>query len=105
MTLQQLEDLCNELAFSDSDTGGTLAALTDTELQAAYVDVLHQYGLELVCGAYENSGWIGELLMIGANEGPIKACAMAFLAILVELDRRCAVTVGKHQSSGHGLCH
>jgi hypothetical protein len=84
MTLQQLEDLCYEIVGSDS----ALAALSDAELQAAYTDVLRQYGLELVCGAYENSGWMGDLLMIGANEGPIKACAMAFLSILVELDRR-----------------
>jgi hypothetical protein len=88
MTLHQLEDLCYELAFSDDDTSAVLAALSDTELQAAYTDVLRQYGLELVCGAYENSGWMGELLMIGANEGPIKACAMAFMAVLLELERR-----------------
>jgi len=88
MTLQQLEDFCYELAFSDTDTSAVLAALSDAELQLAYADVLQQYGLELVCGAYEQSTWMGGLLLIGANEGPIKACAMAFLAILVEMNRR-----------------
>jgi hypothetical protein len=87
MTLQQLEDLCYGIVASDSNTSA-LAALSDAELQAAYMDILRQYGLELVCGAYESSTWMGDLLMIGANEGPIKACAMAFLAILIELDRR-----------------
>jgi hypothetical protein len=88
MTLQQIEDLCYGILDSDSETSAVLAAFSDADLQAAYTDVLRQYGLELVCGAYEYSGWMGDLLMIGANEGPIKACAMAFLAILVELDRR-----------------
>lgn len=86
MNLEQLENLCCDLLASDSDT--MLAALSDSELQDAYVDVLRQYGLELVCGAYDNSTWMGGVLMIAGNEGPIKACAAAFLAILVELDRR-----------------
>jgi hypothetical protein len=88
MTLQQLENLCDELLVSDSETSAFLAALSDTELQNAYVDVLHQYGLELVCGAYEKSTWMNGRLVIAGNEGPIKACAAAFLAILVEMDRR-----------------
>jgi hypothetical protein len=87
MTLHQLEHFCYELLASDTDTN-TLRALSDKELQDAYVDVLHQYGLELVCGAYEHSSWMGDLLMIGANEGPIKACGAAFLAVLVEMERR-----------------
>jgi len=87
MTVQQIEDLCYEIVASDSNTSA-LGALSDAELQDAYADVLRQWSLELAIGAYESSAWIGELLMIGANEGPIKACAMAFLATLVEMDRR-----------------
>jgi hypothetical protein len=85
MTLQFLEELCDELLQPDCERSELLAALSDAELQDAYTDVLHQYGLELVCGAYEHSSWMGELLMIGANEGPIKACSAAFLAVLAEL--------------------
>jgi len=88
MNLQQLENLCYDLLDSDDADTNALAALSDTELKLAYLDVLQQYGLELVCGAYEHSSWMGDLLMIGANEGPIKACAAAFLAILVEFERR-----------------
>lgn len=88
MTLQQLEEFCYELAFSDTDTSAVLAALSDAELQLAYADVLRQYGLELVIGVDEHSSWMGNVLVIGANEGPIKACAMAFLAVMVEMERR-----------------
>jgi hypothetical protein len=89
MTLDQLESLCYELLVSDSDTSAVLAALSDEELQDAYADVLRQYGLELVCGAYDNSHWMSsELLVIGANQGPIVACSAAFQAILLEMSRR-----------------
>ncbi len=87
MTLQQLENFCYELLDSGADTNA-LAALSDAELQDAYTDVLRQYGLELVCGAYEDSTWMGGMLMIAGNEGPIKALAAAFLGVLVEIDRR-----------------
>jgi hypothetical protein len=88
MTLQLLEALCEELLQPDCQRSAVLAALSDAELQDASADVLRQYGLELFCGAYEHSSWMGELLMIAGNEGPIKACAAAFLAVLVEMDRR-----------------
>jgi len=87
MTLQQLETFCYELLATDGGTN-TLTAFTDEELKMAYLDVLQQYGLELVCGAYENSTWMGGTLMIAGNEGPIKACATAFLAVLVEMSKR-----------------
>jgi hypothetical protein len=74
MNLHQLDELCDELL--------------DTELQDAYVDVFHQYGLELVIGAEDKSTWMSELLVIGANQGPIFACAAAFQAILLEMSRR-----------------
>lgn len=90
MTIQQLEKLCDELLLNpDGDRSEILAALSDEELRTAYSDVLRQWGLELCCGAYENSTWMGGVLMIAGNEGPIKASATAFLAILVEFDRRC----------------
>ena len=88
MNLQFLEDLCNELLRSNNERSATLSAMSDAELQVAYADVLRQYGLELVIGVDEHSSWMGDVLVIGANEGPIKACAAAFLAILVEMDRR-----------------
>jgi hypothetical protein len=88
MTLQELEELCCELLQCDSETGAILSAMSDTELQAAHDDVVRQYGLELVIAADEHSNWMGELLIIGANQGQILACQAAFYAILVEMDRR-----------------
>jgi hypothetical protein len=46
---------------------------------------------------------MGGLLMIAGNEGPIKACAAAFLAILVEMDRRGVDRQALH--SGPGAAH
>jgi|SRR5271157_3669831 len=88
MNLQFLEDLCDELLQSDCERNGILAALTDAELQDSYVDVLRQFGLELICGVYEHSSWMSDLLVIGGNQGQIHACQTAFYAILVEMDRR-----------------
>jgi hypothetical protein len=88
MNLEFLEALCNELLQSDCERSAILAALTDAELQDAYVDVSRQFGLELVCGVYEHSHWLSDLLLIGSNLGPIHAAETAFYAILVELDRR-----------------
>jgi hypothetical protein len=89
MNLNFLEDLCDELLQSDCERSAILAALTDAELQHAYVDVLRQFGLELVIGVDEHSSWMSDLLVIGGNQGPIHACQTAFYAILVEMDRRC----------------
>lgn len=86
ITVQQLEDLCIALVQSDSDR--TLAALSDGELQDAYVDVLHQFGLELVIGVDEHSHWMSESLLVYGNQGAIHLCETAFYAILCELDRR-----------------
>jgi hypothetical protein len=88
MTLQQLENLCDELLVSENDTSPMLSAFTDAELLDAYADVLYQYGLELVCGVDEHSRWMSDLLVIGGNQGPIHACQTAFYAVLVEMDRR-----------------
>jgi hypothetical protein len=88
MTLDQLENLCDDLLVSDSDTSEILAALSDEELRTAYSDVLRQWSLELAVGAYENSSWLGDILVIGCNQGPIHASETAFYAILVELGRR-----------------
>jgi hypothetical protein len=65
-----------------------LAALSDGELKDAYLDVLRQLGLELVCGVDSHSHWISEVLVIVANQGPIHAAETAFYAILCEMDRR-----------------
>ena len=89
MNLQWLEDLCAELLQPDCEQSAILAALSNAELQNAYVDVSRQFGLELVCGVYEHSHWIAaDLLLIGSNQGPIHASQTAFYAILVEMDRR-----------------
>ena len=88
MNLEFLEALCNELVQSDCERSAILAALSDAELQDAYVDVLHQFGLELVCGVDTHSHWTCDFLMIVANQGPIHACQTAFYAVLVEMDRR-----------------
>jgi len=88
MTLQQLEDLCNELLVSDGENSMILSAFTDAELLDAYAFVLHQFGMELVCGVYEHSHWMSDLLLIVSNQGPIHAAQTAFYAILVEMDRR-----------------
>ena len=88
MNLTLLEDLCDELLVSDSEASAILLSMSDDELQDAYVDVFHQYGLELVIGAEDKSTWMSDVLVIGANQGPIFACAAAFQAILLEMDRR-----------------
>ena len=88
MNLQFLEDLCNELVQPGCERSAILAALSDAELQDAYVDVSRQFGLELVFGVYEHSHWLSDLLVIGSNLGPIHASQTAFYAILLELDRR-----------------
>jgi hypothetical protein len=88
MNLEFLEALCNELVQSDCERSAILAALSDAELQDAYVDVLHQFGLELVCGVDTHSHWTCDFLMIVANQGPIHAAETAFYAILCEMDRR-----------------
>ena len=90
MNLQFLEDLCDELLQSDNERSAILAALTDAELQAVYVDVLRQFGLELVIGVDddEHSSWMSDSLVIGSNLGPIHASETAFYAILVEMERR-----------------
>jgi hypothetical protein len=88
MTLQQLGQLCDDLLVSECDASPMLSAFTDAELLDAYSFVLLQYGLELVCGAYEKSGWINGQLLICANEGPVLACQTAFAAIRLEMGRR-----------------
>jgi hypothetical protein len=88
MNLKCLEDLCDELLRSDCERSAILAALTDAELKDAYLDVLRQFGLELVCGVDSHSHWMSDFLLIVANQGPIHACETALYAVLVELDRR-----------------
>src|ERR1019366_6492410 len=88
MNLGFLEDLCIELVQSDCDRSELLVALSDAELQDTYLDVLTQFGLELVCGVDENSSWMSDLLVIEGNQGAIHACQTVFYAILVEMDRR-----------------
>ena len=88
MNLTFLEDLCAELLQPDCERSTILAALTDSQLKDAYWDVSRQFSLELLCGVYEHSSWISDLLVIDGNQGPIHASQTAFYAILVELDRR-----------------
>lgn len=88
MTLHELDQLCDELLDPDCERSAILSAMSDAELLSAYVNVFHQYGLELVIGAEEKSTWMSELLVIGANQGPIFACAAAFQALLLEMSRR-----------------
>jgi|BarGraIncu00222A_1022003.scaffolds.fasta_scaffold151396_2 hypothetical protein len=88
MNLQFLEDLCDELLQSDCERSAILAALSDSELQTVYFDILQQLGLELVCGVDSHSHWMFDSLVICTNLGPIHAAETAFYAILVELDRR-----------------
>ena len=88
MDLEFLEALCNELVRSNCERSEILAALTDAELKDAYLDVLRQLGLELVCGVDSHSHWTCDFLMIVANQGPIHACQTAFYAVLVEMERR-----------------
>ena len=88
MNLQFLEDLCNELVQPGCERSATLSAMSDGELERVYVDVLHQFGLELICGLDAHSHWMSDSLVIGSNLGPIHAAETAFYAILVEMDRR-----------------
>ena len=88
MNLKFLEALCTELVQPDCERSAILAALSDGELKDAYLDVLRQLGLELVCGVDSHSHWMSDLLLIAANQGPIHGCQTAFCAILMELERR-----------------
>ena len=88
MNLDSLEALCIELVSSDNDTSAVLAALSDDELQDAYVDVLHQFGLELVIGVDAHSHWMSDSLLIYSNQAAIHLCQTAFYADLCELERR-----------------
>jgi hypothetical protein len=88
MTLKQLNELCAELLDSDSENSAILAAMPDEELQQAMCDAMRQFGLELLIGAEEKSTWMSELLVIGANLGPILDCQAAFRASLFEMSRR-----------------
>jgi hypothetical protein len=88
MNLNFLADLCDELLRSNCERSAILAALSDSELKDVYLDVLRQFGLELVCGVDSHSHWTCDFLMIVANQGPIHACQTAFYAVLVEMERR-----------------
>jgi len=88
MNLQVLEDLCNELLQSEDERSPTLSAMSAADLQTLYVDVLHQFGLELIIGLDAHSHWLSDLLVIVANQRPIHAAETVFYAVLVELDRR-----------------
>jgi len=57
MNLQWLEDLCAELIQPGCERSAILAALSDSELQDAFIDVSRQLGLELVCGVDSHSHW------------------------------------------------
>lgn len=88
MTIHELDELCDELLDPGCERSAILPAMSDSELQTAYVDTFRQYGLELVIGAEEKSNWMSELLVIGFNQGPIFACSAGFQAILLEMSRR-----------------
>ena len=87
MNLNFLAGLCDEL-LQYNERSPTLSAMSDAELQTVYVDVLRQFGLELICGVDIHSHWMNDLLVIVANQGPIHAAETAFYAILCEMDRR-----------------
>jgi hypothetical protein len=97
MTTEQLEQLAHELVNADCicDTSAVLSALSDDELQAAYDDILKQFGLELVIGACDGSDWVGENLVIAANEGSISFLQVAFYAVRLERQRRKAANLGE----------
>lgn len=88
MTLYQLEDLCYRILESDNDTSAVLAAFSDGELQDAYADVLHQWGLELVIGVDAHSHWMSDSLLVYSNQAAIQLCQTAFYAVLCELEKR-----------------
>jgi hypothetical protein len=88
MTLNQLDELCDELLDPDCERSAILSAMSDAELQSAYPDIVRQFGLELVIGTEEQSTWMSDVLVIAANQGPLFACSLAFQAILIEMSRR-----------------
>ena len=95
MTDQQLEQLCDELLSTDiCQTSAVLSALSADELETAYEGILHQYGLELVIGASDDSDWRSGMLVIAANQGSIHFCQTAFYAIRLERQRRKASAFG-----------
>jgi hypothetical protein len=62
--------------------------MSDAELKDTYVDVLQQFGLELVIGVDAHSHWMFDSLIICSNLAPIHAAQTLLYAVLVELDRR-----------------
>ena len=88
MDLNFLEHLCSELVQPGCERSAILAALSDDALKTVYVDVLHQFGLELICGVDSHSHWTCDFLMIVANQGQIHAAETAFYGVLLELERR-----------------
>jgi hypothetical protein len=78
MNLQFLADLCAELVQPDCERSAILAALTDDELRDAYINVARQFGLELVCGVYEHSHWMSDLLVIVSNQGRFMRLKLLF---------------------------
>ncbi len=89
MTTQQLEQLADELLRVDIDQpSAILSDLSDDELETAFGEILNQFGLELVIGAYEKSEWVGGKLVIDANEGPISFVQTALFAVRLEKQRR-----------------
>jgi len=92
-TPEHLEQLAGELLHIDIDQPcPTVVSLSDAELQVAFDDVLHQFGLELAIGVSEQSEWVGDLLVINANQAAITTLETVFYAIRVERQRRSAAT-------------
>jgi len=48
------------------------------ELRDAYINVARQFGLELVCGVYEHSHWMSDLLVIVSNQGRFMRLKLLF---------------------------
>lgn len=88
-TPEQMEQLAGELLHIDiGQPCPTLFSLSDDELQVAFDDVLRQFGLELAIGVSEQSEWMGDLLVISANQTAITALETVFHAIRLERQRR-----------------
>lgn len=83
--------LANEFLYQDIDKPSRmLVNLSGHELARFRDKLLMQFGIELVAGVFEDSGWNDGALVIRANEELIHLLQVACFAVRLEVHRRTA---------------
>jgi hypothetical protein len=86
---QFVRSLGDELLVTDIDQPSRiLSALSDEELHEVCVNILTQFGRELVFGACSNSEWLDGKLVIQTNEELIHLFQVVQYATRLEIERR-----------------